>query len=126
MRASLILLALSLSLTLVACDFVPLDAIQPGGKCHNVDDGSVLKSVEDINGKRWPVEQFPQGAEAFGISGDRLCAVPVQAKEFAFVSKPGFVVEYHFLHPETGDRIEAVNFGSYQGFINLDWDYEWY
>ncbi len=125
MRTALIIPALSLSLLLVACDFVPLGAIQPGGKCHSVDDGSVLKSVEDINGKRWRVEQFPSGS-LFATLTDDLCAVPVQARESAFIEPVHPFNKVYFLHPETGERIDASLWGSYQGYIDLDSGYEWY
>lgn len=99
----------------------------PGPKRHSGKNGSVLKAAEDKNGKRWRVEEFPLGAEVFGISADGLCAVPVQAREYAIKkSIGGILAEYYFLHPDTGERIEASVFGSCKGFIDLHYEYQWY
>lgn len=111
-----------LALAAVACDAnAPL-----GGQCHSRTDGSVLKAVEDANGKQWRVMQYPAGITV-GISSDMLCAVPIQARESAFIDETsGYWKQAYFLHPEDGERIDAGVFGSYQGFLDLDSDYEWY
>ena len=134
--------ALILLPLLVSCDTVTA-AIPLGGKCHNRADGSVLKSVEDANGKQWPVVKYPT-LNALGTTIEGLCAVSLEAKESAYqeptrvylqVGSDGRTTEreyddpfrdHWFLHPETKEIIKVGGFGPYRGYLNLSLKYEWY
>ena len=124
MRCVLAFSVLALLLLVVACDAVGV-AAPLGGQCHSRADGSVLKAVEDMNGKQWSVVQYPAGITILGISSDTYCAVPIQARESAFI-ETGFWEQAYFLHSESKERIDAGVLGSHRGFLDIDSDYEWY
>ena len=131
-----------LALAAVACDAITANT-PLGGQCHNRADGSVLKAVEDANGKRWPVVKYPITFEVFGIIID-YCAVSLEAKESAYqeptrvylqVGPGGKTREYTyddpsrdhwFIHPGTNERIEIGVLGPYRGYLDLNTEYEWY
>ena len=120
-----------------------VDAIPVGGKCHDRADGSVLKVLKDINGKQWPVVKYPT-VEAFGITVDSLCAVPLEARQSAYreptrvyyqVGSRGQLIEQEqddrfldkwLIHPDTGEPVRIDELGPYRGFLDISTKYEWY
>lgn len=143
MRRGLVFLALAiLSLALTASCGVA-GAIPLGGKCHDRVDGSVLKAVEDMNGKQWPVVKYPT-IEAFGYTIDSLCAVPLEARQSAYqeptrvyyqVGSRGQLIEQEqddrfqdkwLIHPGTGEPVQIGELGAYRGLLDISTKYEWY
>jgi len=127
-RRNLILFALACSLLVLtlSCDTVTA-AIPVTGQCHSRIDGSVLKSVEDQNGKRWPVVKYPT-LEVLGTTLDDACGVRLEAGQ-AIYRDESHPIEWPkwWLHPETGEPIELGVFGSHRGYLSIDTqEFEWY
>ena len=120
---------LSLPLALVSCDAITANT-PLGGQCHDRTDGSVLKAVEDANGKEWPVVKYPL-PERLGpssVCGVRLGAAMYRATPHPRETHlPAWTRSRWWLHPETGERIEGGILGSHEGTLDIDTQrYEWY
>ena len=93
-----------------------------GGECHDRSTGEVLKEVEDVNGKLWPVKKHPQ-AIRFAGQDLEFCAVSIEAP--TKVEGQGIVARRYVFHPETGQPIQAGAMSNQKGYRTLE-RYEWY
>ena len=90
---------------IASCGAIAAD-IPVGEKRHNRFDGSVLKAVEDMNWKRWPVLESPT-LDGSQIPVDNICGVSIEARHSAFGQDGPFPLwTPWWLHPETNERIE--------------------
>ena len=105
-------------LLLLACEATGI-----GGKCHDSATGEVLREVEDVNGKAWPVKKHPDSLKYAGQTLNS-CAVSIEAvtqdRQYTGQSRIGW---RYLFHADTGSLIEVKP--ASKGLKTPD-RYEWY